>query len=110
MADLKYLHNEALRLRQRAHEKINEAYQATVRALTFNKASDYDRAAEVSLTANSYYNEAIQLENAAMNIDHQVAELEQRALDLERQTSELQTSIKSKLEMLEKLKRTIVGY
>lgn len=109
MADLRYLHSEALKLRHRAHEKLSGAYQATVKALTFNRASDYSKAIQESELADHFYNEAIQLEHEAMEIDHHVADLELKASELDRQATELNMTIRSKLEILDRLKRAIVG-
>ena len=109
MADLKYLHNEALKLRQRAQDKLSYAYQATVKAFTFNKASDYSRAMEECGQANHFYDEAIKLEHEAMDIDHHISDLEARAIELDKQAVELSVAIRTKLEILERLKRTIIG-
>lgn len=109
MADIKYLHSEAFRIRQRAHDKLSCAYKATVKALSFNKASDYHKATVEGELANHLYTEAIQLEHEAMDIDHHAADLEIKAQELDKQSNELQMNIKSKLEMLDRVRRSIIG-
>lgn len=109
MADLKYLHNETLKLRQRAHEKLDEAYSSTVKALRYNRAADFQRASGESELANHYLQEAMQFEQEAIDIDHHIAELEIKAIEIDRQATDMQLAVRSKLEILDRLRRTIVG-
>lgn len=109
MPDLKYLHNETLKIRQRAHEKLDAAHASTIKALQYSRAADYKKASDEGDVANHYLSEALQLEHEAIEIDHQIAELEAKALEIDRQATDMQLAIHSKLELLNNIKRTIVG-
>lgn len=109
MTDIKYLHSEALNMRQRASDKVNEAYQAVLRADTYNKSKQFNKAAIESDIASHAYNEAIQLEHEALDIDQKIINLENKAMDIDRRASELESNTRSRIDILERLKRAIKG-
>ena len=109
MTDSRHLHIEAVRLRRRMQAKLNDADKANQRSEALTRLGDFNRSTIESDRSRKYYKEALELERAAIECDNKAAALEAKACEIEKQENELQSSIKLKIDILEKLKRALRG-